>query len=754
MKQRILALLLAAGLCLGLIAAAPALAFSDVSGEELSEAVEVLSGLGIVSGYSDRSYHPDDALTRAQFCKLAILTEGHGDQARGSAYRTRFSDVPGGGWAAPYINLACEEGLVSGYGDGRFGPDDPVTVGQAVTVVFRLLGYTAEEIGPFWPEDYLNKAVALGLLDGLPADGGAGLTRGDAALLLYRVLRQTDRDGQDYIDNLCASKVTGAVLLDNNAEAADGTLGTVEVYANQTINWYEPAEAVPDRLVGRKGALLLDEAGKTVGFLPDDSSHRTLRPAEVAADGITAAGGGTYAISSGTRVLLDGAVSTYGDCWYEPAEAVPDRLVGRKGALLLDEAGKAVGFLPDDSSHRTLRPAEVAADGITAAGGGTYAISSGTRVLLDGAVSTYGDCWYELEGREQVTLYYTDSGALDLVVASEAAAYEGVMLTGYYENASPNAASPASITLLGVELEVVDGAAAGLSAFAVGDRITVTLNGAGEVISACAPSEKRAELYGVLQEDGVELTCGLTAAGELSVHGAGVGELVRVSSTGIGALSAYPVSGGSQYALDPSDGTLGSLPLSEDVKLYERAGSSVVAEIALEDILTDTVPASQIDFYATDENGKVCLLLLDDVTGNAFTYGLLTAGEQTGGSGSMTYTNRTVSVENSSGASQAYITGKTVRSGTMGGIAVSSEGKAVEVVSLKKADVSRADFDGEEAVVVEGLRVPVSDGVEVYNQETGRWTTLSAAKSYGAELTVYYSGALGGDAVVRVVTVG
>ena len=169
MKQRILALLLAAGLCLGLIAAAPALAFSDVSGEELSEAVEVLSGLGIVSGCSDGSYHPDDALTRAQFCKLAILTEGHGDQARGSAYRTRFSDVPGGGWAAPYINLACEEGLVAGYGDGRFGPDDPVTVGQAVTVVLRLLGYTAEEIGPFWPEDYLNKAGALGLLDGLPA---------------------------------------------------------------------------------------------------------------------------------------------------------------------------------------------------------------------------------------------------------------------------------------------------------------------------------------------------------------------------------------------------------------------------------------------------------------------------------------------------------------------------------------------------------------------------------------------------------
>ena len=50
--------------------------------------------------------------------------------------------------------------------------------------------------------------------------------------------------------------------------------------------------------------------------------------------------------------------------------------------------------------------------------------------------------------------------------------------------------------------------------------------------------------------------------------------------------------------------------------------------------------------------------------------------------------------------------------------------------------------------------MPVSDGVEVYNQETGRWTTLSAAKSYGAELTVYYSGGTGRGRVVRVVTVG
>lgn len=53
------------------------------------------------------------------------------------------------------MNLAQSEGLISGYGNGRFGPDDPVTIGQAVTIVLRLMGYGEEDVGPFWPQDYL-----------------------------------------------------------------------------------------------------------------------------------------------------------------------------------------------------------------------------------------------------------------------------------------------------------------------------------------------------------------------------------------------------------------------------------------------------------------------------------------------------------------------------------------------------------------------------------------------------------------------
>ena len=666
MKRKLLSLLTAAGLCLGLTGYAGAASFPDVSDADTALAVEVLSGLGIISGGSDGNYYPDQGLTRAQFCKLAVLAEGHGDQVTSSAYRTLFSDVAGSHWAAPYINLACEEGLVSGYGNGTFGPDDPVTVGQAVTVVLRLLGYTTDQVGPFWPEDYMALGEQLGLLEGVSNDPDHALTRGEAALMLYALLGQSDSTGKDYIDNLCASKVENAVLLDTDAESGDGTEGMVEVYANQNLSWYEPAAE------------------------------------------------------------LDG-------------------LAGSRGALLLDQSGRVTGFLPDDTVRYTLIPENVTANRIN----GSYAVSSTTPVVVGDTLTTFGECWYDLESCSQLTLYYNQSGNLELVAATERTTYEGVVLSGYYEDASPNTSTPDTITLLGMELEVEESAVSSLSAFSVGDKITVTLDGDGAVISAAAGGQTA--LYGVLGEGQVELTCGLTAKGTVS-GSAGAGDLVKVTSSGVGKLSVSQVSGGSGLDLNVSEGTLGSIPLADNVRIYERAGTSVVTEIDLEDIQSATVKASDIDFYATDSNGLVSVLLLDDVTGNAYTYGLLAVGSKTESNSGMSYTNRTVSVENGDGTTQEYITGQSASDGAMGGIAVSSEGKAVSVVTLSEAEgVDQSAFDSLDAVVIDAVRVPISDTAEGYNSDTEQWVTLSQARAYSDTFTVYYSGTLGVDAVVRVI---
>ena len=685
MKQRILSALLAAALCLGIIGVAgfsfqaDAASFSDVTDADTAEAVSVLSSLGIVSGYSDGTYHPSATLTRAQFCTLAVLAEGHGDQVQGSAYRTLFSDLPATHWAAPYVNLAQSEGLISGYGNGRFGPDDAVTVGQAVTIVLRLMGYTEEDVGALWPQDYMQKAADLGLLDGISTNSSAAMTRGEAALLLYAMLKSDTRDGSDYVAKLASSTISSAVLLSNDDEAADGTLHTAQVYAAQGgLTWYEQSTTLPDTLVSRRGTLLLDKSGKVCGFLPDDTTVRTLS--------------------------LDSA-----------------------------EAGKLV-----------------------AQDGTSYTISNSTALLMDDELTTYGSAWYELEGRSTVTLYYTASGSIDLVVASEAVKYDGVALTGYYEAVSPNTSNPDTITLLGLTLEVSDEAISSLSAFKVGDKLTVVLNGAGEVAYACSTSERTAQMVGLVTAAGdtcsVELFNGLTVSGERSGSSVSVGDLVKVTSSGIGKLSLSAASGGVSGALNLVKGTLGSVPLADDVAIYDRVGSSAAVRVELDDILTDTVPAARITYAGTNADGEVDVVLLNDVTGDAYTYGILHPGSKTEGSGDMQVTNHTVAVENSAGTTQDYITSLSLGHQSVGGVAATSDGRTAGAVTLDKAaGVTRSAFDGADTVVLDGVLVPISGDVQVYNADNGAWITLSEAKAYTDTFTVYYSGSIGSDAKVRVI---
>ena len=678
MNRKWLSLVLTAALTLSLTV----LPAAAVTNRDVDEAVSVLSGLDIISGYSDGLYHLEDGLTRAQFCKLAILAEGHGDQAAGSAYRSVFSDVAGSNWAASYINLANEEGLMTGRGDGTFGPDQAVTLDQAVTVCLRLLGFTDGDIGPFWPEDYLVKAEKVGLLEGLTVQAGQELNRGQAFLLLYNLLQLPDAQGKTFGLRLGSSWVEDAILLDNDAEAADGTLHTLQTYANGTLTWYEKSAEIDDALVHRRGILLLDKMGKVKGFLPDDNVHKTITVKEVTASAVT------------------------------------------------DTAGNS------------------------------YTISAATPVILDGEKTTYSALWYDLEDRD-LTLYYAESGGITLVIAADAQRYGGTLLMGYYENAFPNADDPSSITLLGHTFSVAENVS-GLSGLSVGEKITISLNGAGEVSRAWSADEKKTTVEAVLDSaDRGTLThvSGLSIAVEISNSSRAEeleGSLVKVNPSGMGKASVSALAGGTGHKLDVKNRTLGSLPLADTIKVYDQVGSAPVVEIKLEDILTDTVAADKIAYVGTDENGQVDLLLLKNVTGDAYTYGIFrTSTASSGQKGGEDYSEwRTLAIESSAGTSPYCASVQTVRE-TFGGLAITAGGKIAGVETLTKVDnVSRSAFDEEDYVVLEGIRVPISDSVQVYNDDNDTWIDLAAAKGYSDTLTVYYSGVLGGDAKVRVIAVG
>ena len=161
--------------------------YTDVAEDSAySVAVESLTKLGIVEGYEDGTYGPEQAVTRAEMATLIARIQGYGETAAANT-ATVFTDVPADYWASGYIALASNMGIVNGYGDGNFGPDDSVLFEQAVTMIMRTLGYEpyASTNGGY-PTGYLAAAQRYGVTSGVSnAVSGTEANRGTIAQLLY-----------------------------------------------------------------------------------------------------------------------------------------------------------------------------------------------------------------------------------------------------------------------------------------------------------------------------------------------------------------------------------------------------------------------------------------------------------------------------------------------------------------------------------------------------------------------------------------
>lgn len=92
-----------------------------------------------MNGYSDGSFGPNDHLTRAQLAQILYNKENR--PAVGAA--GRFSDVSRGAWYAKAVNWAADQGIVTGYSGGRFGPEDNITREQLAVMLWRYAGEPA-----------------------------------------------------------------------------------------------------------------------------------------------------------------------------------------------------------------------------------------------------------------------------------------------------------------------------------------------------------------------------------------------------------------------------------------------------------------------------------------------------------------------------------------------------------------------------------------------------------------------------------
>lgn len=770
MKKRLTALLLCVALAAGMIPAAGA-AFTDISDPDTALAAAALEGLGIVSGTGSGSFDPNSTLTRAQVCVLAVNAMGLSGQVNTYARKTLFSDAAPSAWYNGYVNLAYTKGIVNGYGDGTFGPNDPITYGQLATILLRMLSYTSAEIGSLWPLDYTSFCDELGLSEGLTLSPMKAVTRGQTAVLLYRALKETvsgsDRSYYETISGV--SSTSQAILLDVSASygGSSGLLMAYTLGQSGGMEYYVQAKAQSATLTGSAGVLLFNGGGKVVGFIPDEGGSLDLTVGSATASTLTSSVGTSYRISSGALVLSGGESYAYSTSGYLQLNAA----AGKTVRLYYDDSG-AVSYLyltggTAASSGAAVASTTSAASSLARALG----ISSQSYTITkNGAAATSADL-------AQYDVGYYD-GASATLRASD------WRVSGYLTAASPSVTAAQTVTVAGHSFDVLECAWDSLSSFALGDKVTLLLTDDCKVAAVYATSALSADMVGLLATDGKSVT--LTGSGvalsadTMNYESTALGALVTVSATSSSTLYCRAVSAVSGQSLSVTARTLGTYSLAPSCAIYEWAGSGYVYDLegnqgssssSLSGIdWTEKLSASSVSYYRLNSAGQVDAVLLRDVTGNLYDYGKLTvysgeSGINLGGSGTMSAYNTAAALTNGEGATTKYLCSLSASGGSFVGVALGQSshgyGQVVKLQTLTRlSDVSGGAFfqqSGEWYAQVNGTEYPISQQVQLYVDSTGRWLSgwdgLTSALADGGTLTLYYDRAPSSGGQIRVITV-
>ncbi len=164
--------------------------FTDVTAEtKYQSAIITLTKMGLIQGYEENgaySFKPENQITRAEFTAIITRALGAGNIDSGVS---SFPDAQEH-WARGNIQVACDRGIVKGFEDGTFRPDDNVTYEQAVKMVVCTLGYeTPSLLLGGWPNGYLSQASKLGVTNGISGVVNTDpTTRGVVAQLIYNAL--------------------------------------------------------------------------------------------------------------------------------------------------------------------------------------------------------------------------------------------------------------------------------------------------------------------------------------------------------------------------------------------------------------------------------------------------------------------------------------------------------------------------------------------------------------------------------------
>jgi uncharacterized protein YjdB len=209
--KEILSIFVTSALVLTMVFGSTAMAYAstillDVEGHWAQSTIQDMVDEGIIGGYPDGTFRPNNSITRAEFVSLivkALNLEPDSGRVFGDAANH---------WAKDAIRIASYYGLVIGYSDSLFGPDDPVTREQMAVIIVNATkldsiegdkAFTDSSQIAAWAKEPVAKATVAGLIAGYPEGTfrpKEKATRAEAAIILDRVRRLTQEEVQAKYD--------------------------------------------------------------------------------------------------------------------------------------------------------------------------------------------------------------------------------------------------------------------------------------------------------------------------------------------------------------------------------------------------------------------------------------------------------------------------------------------------------------------------------------------------------------------------
>ncbi len=222
------------------LAFAPMQAFAasnDIAGHWAEKVITDWQNKGLISGYEDGTFKPNNSVTRAEF--VIIMNNAMGFNKTGDV---SFTDVQPGNWFYKAVATAVAQGYTKGYADGTFKPNATISRAEAAVMIANAAGLAQDEAGakfsddiPSWARGSVGAVVKAGYMSGYP-DGTFGayksITRAEAVSSLNRVIGgkvDEGTKGEEVVVKEAGTKledqtVTGNLVVDEAVSTGDVTV--------------------------------------------------------------------------------------------------------------------------------------------------------------------------------------------------------------------------------------------------------------------------------------------------------------------------------------------------------------------------------------------------------------------------------------------------------------------------------------------------------------------------------------------------